>query len=57
LKEKVETVSKGGFFGGKVSKKTYQISQEEIAKFILFAYHVKSEGTNPKVEVRHKNDT
>ncbi len=55
LKEKVETVSKG-FFGGKVSKKTFQVNSEEIIKFIVAVYRVTEEDSGPKVNLLMKND-
>jgi len=57
VKEKVETVSKGGFFGGKHSKKAFYVDVNNISKTVLYLYQIFAEGSNVKVGVKQKNET
>lgn len=57
VKEKIETVSKGGFFGSKVTKRVLQANTSDIAKSVLYIFQVRPEGGAIKVQVKAKNDT
>ena len=56
VKEKGETVSKGGFFGGKHSKKAYFVDTNNISKTVLYLYHIYALGSSAKVDVKQKSE-
>lgn len=54
--EKVETVSKGGFFGGtKISRKSLQINSEEISQVILVLNQIVVGDSNISVKSKRIN--